>query len=108
MIFKPLDDAVILEPIAAPERSQGGIYFPEQSQQRKAIFATVVAVGPGHLCENGQRVASLLKKGDVVLIPQLGGDEFTLHGKTYRSLAERLIMTRVVDEGATTSLFAER
>ena len=45
MRFRPLNDFVLIEPVAAVTESAGGIAVPETAQER-AREGTVLAVGP--------------------------------------------------------------
>jgi chaperonin GroES len=68
----PLLDRVLVQRIKAETRTAGGIYLPESSV-KELNEAKVLAVGPGALGKDGQRMAMSVKEGDKVLIPQYGG-----------------------------------
>lgn len=49
------------------ELTKGGLVVPDKAA-RHVAWATVVAIGPGHYLENGQRATTDLLPGDVVLV----------------------------------------
>ena len=63
---RPLDDRVVVEPLEAEEKSAGGILLPDTAKQ-KPQRGRVLAVGPGKLRDNGERMALAVHKGDEVI-----------------------------------------
>ena len=63
--IRPLDDRVVVNPMAAEEVTAGGIVLPDNAKE-KPQRGTVVAVGPGKLLDNGQRGALSVAVGDEV------------------------------------------
>jgi chaperonin GroES len=55
----------------------------------------VVAVGPGRLLDNGQRVAVELKEGDKVLFQKYAGTEFKRDEEELLILSEKDILAVV-------------
>lgn len=74
MTFKPLNDRVAVQRVEQEEKSSGGIIIPDTAQE-KPQECVIVAVGPGSLTENGQRVPMDVKVGDRVLIGKWAGTE---------------------------------
>ncbi|KAH8166752.1 hypothetical protein CIB48_g1482 [Xylaria polymorpha] len=68
----PLLDRVLVQRIKAETKTAGGIFLPESSV-KELNEAKVLAVGPGALSKDGQRVPMGVAQGDRVLIPQFGG-----------------------------------
>ncbi|KAI7843444.1 hypothetical protein COHA_002922 [Chlorella ohadii] len=75
-------DRVLVEKIAPPAKSVGGVLLPESAVQ-KINSATVVAVGPGRRNMNGELVPVAVKEGDKVLLPDYGGTTVKLEDKEY-------------------------
>jgi chaperonin GroES len=69
----PLLDRVLVQRAKAEARTAGGIFLPEASV-KELNEAKVLAVGPGGLDKNGQRVEVSVKPGDKVLVPQVRDD----------------------------------
>ncbi|MFA5574890.1 MAG: co-chaperone GroES [Brumimicrobium sp.] len=80
--FKPLADRVLIEPIAAEEKTAGGIYIPDTAKE-KPLQGTVVAVGNGKKDE-----PMTVKKGDIVLYGQYSGTEIKIDGKKHLIMKE--------------------
>ena len=75
--IKPLADRVLIEPMAAEEKTATGIIIPDTAKE-KPQKGTVVAVGPGTEDEKME-----VKTGDVVLYGKYSGTELTIKGKDY-------------------------
>jgi chaperonin GroES len=75
--IKPLADRVLIEPMAAEEKTASGIIIPDTAKE-KPQKGTVVAVGPGTSDEKME-----VKKGDVVLYGKYSGTDLTVGGKDY-------------------------
>jgi chaperonin GroES len=80
--FKPLADRVLIEPIAAEQKTASGIFIPDTAKE-KPLTGTVVAVGTGKTDE-----PMTVKMGDSVLFGQYSGTEMKLDGKTYLIMRE--------------------
>jgi chaperonin GroES len=75
--IKPLADRVLIEPMAAEEKTATGIIIPDTAKE-KPQKGTIVAVGPGTKDEKME-----VKTGDVVLYGKYSGTELTIKGKDY-------------------------
>ena len=69
--IQPLFDNVFVKKDDA-SRTESGLHLP-QSVKGRAVTGTVVAVGPGHLMENGNRIPCDVKVGDRVFLREFGG-----------------------------------
>ena len=81
--IKPLPNHVFIEPIEEEQTTQSGIVIPETAEKERPIKGRVVAVGPGELNEEGDRIAMTVKAGDVVLFKKYGPDEIEIDNKKY-------------------------
>ncbi|MHC4810979.1 MAG: co-chaperone GroES [Planctomycetota bacterium] len=77
MAVKPLEDRVLVKPIEKESQTESGIYLPESAKE-KPMQGTVVAVGPGKLLDNGERVKPAVKKGDTVVYGKYAGTEIEI------------------------------
>ncbi|KAI1458063.1 GroES-like protein [Annulohypoxylon moriforme] len=66
----PLLDRVLIQRIKADTKTASGIFLPESSV-KELNEGRVLAVGPGALNREGQRVPMGVSQGDRVLIPQV-------------------------------------
>ena len=94
MSIKPLHDRVVVKPIEADEISAGGIVIPDSAKE-KSTKGEVVAVGPGRVAENGNRVPVDVAEGDVVLYSKYGGTEVKVGGEEYLVLSARDVLAVV-------------
>jgi chaperonin GroES len=93
--IRPLDDRVVVEPMAAEEVTAGGIVLPDNAKE-KPQRGTVVAVGPGKLLDNGQRGTLSVAVGDEVIFGKYGGTEIEVDGEEVKILRESDILAKVV------------
>ncbi len=90
-MLKPLADRVVVRAITAEEKTRGGIVLPDTAKE-KPQEGEVVAVGPGRLLDNGQRLPPEVKVGDRVIYPKYGGTEVKLGEEEYLVLRESDIL----------------
>ena len=77
MNIKPLADRVLIKPVAAEEKTVGGIIIPDSAKE-KPLKGNVVAVGKGTKDEE-----MVLKAGDSVLYGKFAGTELELEGERF-------------------------
>lgn len=77
MKIRPLADRVVVKPVDAEEKKQGGIIIPDTAKE-KPQQGKIVAVGPGKISETGQKIPMEVKSGDVVLYGKYSGTEVTV------------------------------
>ncbi len=75
--MRPLEDRVIVRVKDEAEQIEGGIVLPESAQQ-KPQEGEVLAVGPGRLNDDGERIPVDVKVGDTVIFAKYGGTEVKL------------------------------
>ena len=88
--IRPLGDRVIVQAMTQ-ETSKSGIIIPDTAKE-KPQQGKVVAVGPGRLSENGERLAPEVKSGDVVLFGKYSGTEIEVDGDELLILRESDIL----------------
>jgi chaperonin GroES len=93
--IRPLDDRVVVNPMAAEEVTAGGIVLPDNAKE-KPQRGTVVAVGPGKLLDNGQRGTLSVAVGDEVIFGKYGGTEIEVDGEDVKILRESDILAKVL------------
>jgi chaperonin GroES len=94
MTLNPLDDRVVVQPLAAEETTAGGIVLPDTAKE-KPQRGKVVAVGPGRLLDSGERCAVSVSVGDEVLFGKYGGTEIEVEGEEVKILRESDILAKV-------------
>lgn len=90
MKIRPLDDRVLVEPLASEEKTSSGIIIPDTAKE-KPRMGVVIAVG------TDEDLQEKIKVGDKVLFAKYGGDELEANGKEYRIL-QRSDILAVVEE----------
>ena len=83
----PLGDRVVLRPREKEEVTRSGIVLPDTARE-KPQEGEVVAVGPGRVLDNGNRVNMELKVGQIVLYAKYAGTEFKLEDEEYLIVRE--------------------
>jgi chaperonin GroES len=76
----PTSNHLVVEPIEE-EVTSSGIIIPDTASKEKPQKGKVIAVGPGKLGENNERIPMEIKEGDVVLFKEWGGSKVKLDGK---------------------------
>ncbi|MEE3002609.1 MAG: co-chaperone GroES [Planctomycetota bacterium] len=87
MAVKPLEDRILVRPLEADDKTESGIYLPESAKE-KPIRGTVVAMGPGRLLDNGERVSPSVKNGDVVVYSKYAGTEVEIKNENHLIIRE--------------------
>jgi len=86
-VIKPLADRVVIKVLEEEEKTPGGIVLPDTAKEKPQI-GEVVAVGPGRVMDNGERVAPEVKKGQKVIFSRYGGTEVKIDGEEYLIMRE--------------------
>lgn len=95
--LKPLFDRVIILPIEKEDTTASGIVIPETASKEKPQKGKIVAVGPGRIDDNGNKIAMNVKVGDLVLYGKYSGDEVKIDNIEYKILHEDNIFA-IVEE----------
>lgn len=95
--IKPLEDRIIILPIKADEVTSFGLVIPETAKE-KPQEAEVVALGPGRVDDNGNRIPLDIAVGDRVIFSKYGGTELKHDGQTYLVISARDILAIMVNK----------
>jgi chaperonin GroES len=83
----PLGDRVVVRPKQKEEVTKSGIVLPDTARE-KPQEGEVIAVGPGRVLDNGNRVTMELKVGQTVLYAKYAGTEFKVEDEELLILRE--------------------
>lgn len=83
MQLKPVSDHIVLKTVDAETTTASGIIIPDTAEKERPEKAKVIAVGPGKLGENGNRLPMDVKVGDTVVFKKYAPDEIKVEGETY-------------------------
>ena len=87
MKIRPLNDRILVKRLEGEENTAGGIIIPDSAKEKPAE-GEIVAVGPGKLNDNAERVAMDVAVGDRVLFSKYGGTEVKLDGEDFLIMRE--------------------
>ena len=93
--IKPLEDRLVLKAVEAEQTTASGLVIPDTAKE-KPQEGEVVAVGPGRVDDNGNRVPVDVSEGDVVIYSKYGGTEVKQGGQEYLVLSARDVLAIVV------------
>jgi chaperonin GroES len=72
--LQPLGDRVVIKPMPKEEVTKGGIVLPDTAKE-KPQEGKIIAVGPGKVNDDGERIAMDVKKDDIVIYAKYAGTE---------------------------------
>lgn len=93
--LRPLDDRIVVEPVAAEEMTAGGIVLPDTAKE-KPQRGIVLAVGAGKLLDNGQRGELSVAVGDEVIYGKYSGSDIEVDKRELKILREGEVLAKVV------------
>ena len=91
--LQPLGDRLVVKPIEKEDVTKGGIFLPDTAKE-KPQEGKVLAVGPGRLSDEGERIAMDVKVGDIVLYAKYGGTEIKIDDEELLILSESNILAK--------------
>jgi chaperonin GroES len=91
--LKPLADRLVVRPIEKEEVTRGGIILPDTAKE-KPQEGEILAVGPGRMSEDGQRIAMDVKKGDIIIYAKYGGTEIKIDDEELIILRESDVLAK--------------
>ncbi len=96
MKVKPLNDRVLVKRVEEVQVTKGGILIPDTAKE-KPLEGRIVAVGPGKMSEQGQRMTLQIKAGDKVLFNKYAGTEIKVEGEEYLMMREEDVLAVITD-----------
>ena len=94
MKLEAIYNAVIVQPQELEETMSGNIVVPDLGNEKNKT-GKVVAVGPGHYSVTGDFMPTLLKEGDVVVLPTMGFTKFEFEGNEYFIGPENQVLAKI-------------
>lgn len=92
--IQPLEDKILVQANQAETTTASGIVIPDTAKE-KPQEGTVLAVGPGRVDDNGNRIPLDVAEGDVVIYSKYGGTEVKYGGEEYLILSARDVLAKV-------------
>ena len=90
-IARPLADRVLIRPLLAPEKSEGGIYIPDSAREKQFV-GEVVEVGPGRKLDDGTREQMDVVAGQTVIYSRYAVADIELDGEEFAVVRESDIL----------------
>lgn len=95
--IKPLADYVVLQQEEAESKTASGLYIPDNAKEKPKI-AKVLAVGPGKVGDDNERIPVSVKAGDRVVYGGYSNTEVKIGSESYLMVREEDIFG-VFEEG---------
>ena len=92
--IKPLEDRIVIREVEAEQTTASGLVIPDTAKE-KPQEGEVIAVGPGRVDDNGNRIPVDVKVGDVVIYSRYGGTEVKYEGQEFQILSSRDVLAVV-------------
>ena len=93
--IKPLEDRIVLKQVEAETTTASGLVIHDTAKG-KHQEGEVVAVGPGRIDHNGNRIPLDIAVGDKVIYSKYGGTEVKYGGEDLLVLSARDVLAVVV------------
>lgn len=90
----PLEDRVVLQQSEAEQTTNFGLVLVDSAKE-KPQQGEVIAVGPGRIDDNGNRVPVDVKVGDTVIYSRYGGTDVKIDGEEYMILSARDVLAKI-------------
>jgi chaperonin GroES len=90
----PLEDRIVVQANEAEQTTASGLVIPDTAKE-KPQEGTVIAVGPGRISDQGERIKLDVKEGDIVVYSKYGGTEIKMGGDEYLILSARDVLAIV-------------
>jgi len=94
--IKPLEDRIVVQAVEAEQTTASGLVIPDTAKE-KPQEGEVLAVGPGRIDDNGNRVPMDVAVGNRVIYSKYGGTEIKYAGEDYLILSARDVLAVVGD-----------
>ncbi len=92
--IKPLEDRLVIKAVEAEQTTASGLVIPDTAKE-KPQEGEVIAVGPGRVDDNGNRVPLDVSVGDKVIFSKYGGTEVKYGGEDLLILSARDVLAVV-------------
>jgi chaperonin GroES len=93
--IQPLEDRIVIKSLEAEQTTASGLVIPDTAKE-KPQEGEVLAVGPGRIDDQGNRVPLDVQVGDRVIYSKYGGTEIKHGGEEYLILSARDVLAKVV------------
>ena len=92
--LQPLGDRIVVKAVEQETQTKSGIYIPDSAKERPQE-GSVIAVGPGRVTDDGNRLEMSVAVGDTVIYSKYAGTEFEDDGEEYLIMKETDVLAKV-------------
>ena len=92
MNLKPLNNNVIVKASNNEEMTKSGIFLPDTMNKEKPEQGEILAVGPGKIDNNGNKIEMNVKVGQKVVFKKYSPDEVKIDDEEYLIINEEDIL----------------
>lgn len=92
--INPLGDYIVTQAEEASTKTASGLYLPNGATEKPKV-AKVVAVGPGKVGDDNERVPMTVKVGDRILYKNYSETEVKVDGKSYLLVKEEDVLATI-------------
>ncbi|HPE61176.1 MAG TPA: co-chaperone GroES [Thiolinea sp.] len=96
MNIRPLNDRVVVRRMEEEKKTAGGIIIPDNAAE-KPDRGEVLAVGPGKVGDDNERVPLQVKVGDQILFGKYAGTAVKVDGKEVLIMREEDILAIIAE-----------
>lgn len=97
MKINPLSNHVLIQPVKQEEKTESGIFLPQNANKEMPEQGKVIAVGPGKRDKDNKLIPLSVKEGDMVLFTKYGPSEIKINGREYLMAKEDDILGIITD-----------
>jgi len=93
-MIEALFNAIIVQPIELEETTYGNIVVPDLGNEKNKT-GKIISVGPGHQSITGEFLHTVLKPGDIIVLPTMTFTRFEYKGEEYLIGRENDILAKI-------------
>lgn len=93
MKLQPLEDRIVVKSAEAEETTASGLVIPDSAKE-KPQQGEVLAVGPGRIGDDNERIEMEIQVGDTVVYSKYGGTEIEVDGEELLILSSRDVLAK--------------
>ncbi len=94
MNLQPLEDRIVIRSAEAEETTASGLVIPDSAKE-KPQQGEVLAVGPGRVGDDNERIEMEIAVGDTVIYSKYGGTEISVDGEDLLILSSRDVLAKI-------------
>ena len=92
--LQPLGDRIVVKAVEQEAQTKSGIYIPDSAKERPQE-GSIIAIGPGRMTDDGNRIEMSVSVGDTVIYSKFAGTEFEDEGEEYLIMKETDVLAKV-------------